>query len=50
MISQHLGRFLHSNYQSIFLNLDHNVQKQVPIFYHYEVHHKDAQYFYVSTL
>jgi hypothetical protein len=50
MISQHLDLFLHLNCQNIFLSLDHSVQKQVPIFYHYEVHHKGVQYFYVSTL
>lgn len=50
MISQYLDQFLHSNYQSIFLSLDHNVQIQVPIFYHYEVHHKGVQYSCVSTL
>lgn len=49
MISQHLDRFLHSNCRNIFLSLGHNVQRQAPIFYHYEEHHKDVQYFYVLT-
>lgn len=49
MISQYLDQFLHSNYQNIFSSLDHNVQRRVPIFYHYEVHHKGVQYSCVLT-
>lgn len=50
MILQHLDQFLHSNCRNTFSNLDHSVQRRVPIFYHYGEHHKDVQYFYVSTL
>lgn len=49
MIWLHLDRSLHWDCQSIFLNLDHNVQRLELVFYRCVKHRRVALYFCVST-